>query len=252
MAGLSLPTFHYQTTINIPFGAVDAELALYHQLSRDSGTRFARFEHIPGRLVIYIVTIFTPDREYGESGRIFAQFLEDKITRLSFDVATVDKYGAARFASDPLVKMFGGLDPERLTPAEFERGASILFGLRFQALKEICENIQSRLEPLEEPSLSEPVAPPSERVLGGRPTLDEEVLVSRLGLVLLERRMKKKDPGLYRDEFVYKVQKDLKILVESHTIKNTIPKLEAIMRDGPQHLLEQAEKLADEWQASLK
>jgi hypothetical protein len=251
MAALSLPTFHYQTTMNVSLGAIDAELALYHQLSRDSGETFARFENIPGRLVAYIVTIFTPEREYGESGRIFIQFLQENKTRLSFEVAEVDKYGAARFASDALMKMFGGLDPERLRPDEFERGASILFELRFKALKEICENIQSHLEPLAGPSPAEPFVPFPEKVPGGRPTLDEEVLVRRLALVLLERRMKKMDPGLSRNNFAEIVWRKLKLPVEAHTIKNTVSKLNEIERDGPQHLLEKAEKQADEWQALL-
>jgi hypothetical protein len=251
MAALSLPTFHYQTTMNISLGAIDAELALYHQLSRDSGTTFSRFENIPGRLVAYIVSIFTPEREYGESGRIFIQFLEENKTRLSFEVAEVDKYGAARFASDALIKMFGGLDPERLRPDEFERGASILFELRFQALKEICENIQSRLEPLAGPSPAEPFVPPSEKAPGGRPTLDEEELVRRLALVLLERRVKKRVPGLSRNNFAAIVWRKLKLPVEAHTIKNTVSKLKEIEREGPQHLLEKAEKQADEWQALL-
>ena len=126
MAGLTLPDFEYDQTINVPLAAVDAEMAVYHQIMRDSGLMVSRVENIPNRLVVYVVTKFSLGQEYGDCGRLFIQFLDEKKTRLSFDVAAPDKFGAARFAVEGTLRLLGGLNPEKLKPDEFARGFSVL------------------------------------------------------------------------------------------------------------------------------
>jgi hypothetical protein len=250
MAGLSLPTFAYEQILNAPLAAVDAEMVLYHQVNRDNGLSVSRVENIPGRLVVYVVTKYALTQEYGDCGRLFIQFLDEKKTRLSFDLAAPDKAHAARFSVEGTLRMLGGPKPERLTPDEFARGSAILSQLRFQVLKEICDTLQTRLAPfaLELPANVPSPAKNLSPNKGGRPGLSEAERLRRLALVLLEQRLKQNDPGLTRGEFVFQVQQKLNLPLEMHTLKNAAKLLERARAHGETDLLAQAETQAAEWQ----
>ncbi len=246
---MSLPDFAYDQIVNFPLAAVDAEMAVYHQLMRDSGLSVSRVENLPNRLVVYTVTKYSLMQEYGDCGRLFIQFLDDKKTRLSFDVAAPDKYGAARFAVDGNLRLLGGLNPEKLKPDEFARGFSVLRELRFQFLKEICASILTRLAVSADEA---PAAPAPEKAApsfgGGRPGLPEDERLRRLALLLLEQRLKQKDPGLTRGEFVFLVQQKLKIPLEVHTLKNAAQLLTRTQKNEEGVILSRAENMAAEWQ----
>jgi len=253
MAELSLPTFDIDQVFNVPLAAVDAGLAVYFQRMRDTGLSRLRNENIPNRLVVYTVTLYAPEQEYGDCGHIYVQFIDDKKTRVSCEVAPPDKYGAARFAVDGTLRMMGGLNPEKLKQNEFERGSLVLRGLRLQVLSDICARALAHLVvPVEAPAA--PAAPekkPAENN-AGRPGLFTEEKVHRLALVVLEKRLKRKDPGFTRGEFVFLVQQKLQLAVEMNTVKNAVSLLERAAKNGEEQLLAAAETLADHWQARLE
>ena len=247
---MSLPNFAYEQILNVPLAAVDAEMAVYHQVNRGNGLSVSRVENIPGRLVVYMITLYALTQEYGDCGRLFIQFLDEKKTRLSFDLAVPDKDHAARFSVEGTSRMLGGPKPERLTPDEFTRGAAVLSQLRFQVLKEICDTLQTRLpvSALELPATTLSPEKDLSKNPGGRPGLPEAEKLRRLALMLLERRLKQADPGLTRGEFVVRVQDKLRLPVEVHTIKNSASLLARAQESGEHDLLSLAEKQAAEWQ----
>ena len=254
MAELSLPTFAYEQILNVPMAAVDAEMAVFHQVNRGNGLSVNRVENIPDRLVVYVITMDALTQEYGDCGRLFIQFLDEKKTRLSFDVAVPDKYHAARFSVEGTLRLLGGPKPERLTPGEFARGSAVLSQLRFQVLKEICDTLQTHLA-VSSPELPATIPVPEKDLsknLGGRPGLPEAEKLRRLALVLLEQRLKQADPGLTRGEFVFQVQQKLKIPLEMHTIKNAAKLLESAQENGEHDLLVLVENQAAEWQKEFE
>ena len=250
---MTLPDFEYDQTINVPLAAVDAEMAVYHQIMRDSGLMVSRVENIPNRLVVYVVTKFSLGQEYGDCGRLFIQFLDEKKTRLSFDVAAPDKFGAARFAVEGTLRLLGGLNPEKLKPDEFARGFSVLRNLRFQFLHEICDSILARLMVSEETSPALPLPEKASPIFGGgRPGLPDDEKLRRLALLMLEQRLKQKDPGLTRGEFVFSVQQKLKIPLEMHTLKNATQLRARAQKNAEQAILLRAENMAAEWQKQFE
>ena len=252
---MSQPNFAYEQTLNVSFAPVDAEMALYVQLNRSTSLSVGRFEDLPGRLVIYNVYMYAAGQEYGDCGRIFIQYLEQHKTRLSIEVNAPDKYGAARFAAPGVLRLMGGLNPEKLSQEEFERGYSVLYDLRLVFLKEIILLVIARLpapEPVSSPVRKAPTIKKSDQLPAGRPGLPVDEKLHRLALVLLESKLKQRDPGLTRGEFIFQVQEKLKIPLEIHTVKNAHNLLERARKNNEQDIIALAEKQAQEWQILLE
>ena len=243
MAELSLPKFDFDQTLNAPLAAVNAELAVYCKLNHDSGLS-SRLEDNTSGLIVHVITLNAPGQEYGDCGRIFIQFLTDQKTRLSFEVAAPYAADIARFMEQEHKNMrmpLSGRNPKKLTLAEFESGFSVLRNLRLQALKVICTAVIKRVEMPSNPGLG-----------GGRPGLTTEEKIRRMALLLLEERLKQKNPGYTRGEFVFQVHQRLQLPIDMNTIKNAVNLLARARKEHEQDVIAQAEALADQWQPLLE
>ena len=87
---------------------------------------------------------------------------------------------------------------------------------------------------------------------GGRPSLSTEEKTRRLALLLLEERLKQKNPGYTRGEFVFQVQQKLQLPIDMNTIKNAVNLLARARKEHEQDVIAQAEALADQWQPLMK
>ena len=243
MAELSLPKFDFDQTLTAPLAAVNAELAVYCKLNHDSGLS-SRLQDNTSGLTVHVIMLNAPGQEYGDCGRILIQFLTDQKTRLSFEVAAPYADDIARFMEQEHknVRMpLSGRNPKKLTLAEFESGFSVLRNLRLQALRVICTAVIKRVEMPANPGMG-----------GGRPGLPTEEKIRRLALLLLEERLKQKNPGYTRGEFVFQVQQKLQLPIDMNTIKNAVNLLARARKEHEQDVIAQAEALADQWQLLMK
>lgn len=245
------PSIHYEKTLKVPLGSVDAELAMMHELNHQAGMILNRAELVPGRLVSYVLIVQREQEEYGECGRIFIQYLGEAITRISFEVSHQDFFPADHFTRNKHLALLGGINPDQLSKDQLIERNHLLFDLRYRALAEVCETVRMRLEDLD-PLIVIPAQVSTPRLPSGRPSLPDEELIRRLALVILEKRLKASDPGLTRKEFVFKVHTALKYLITPSTLKNAAHTFGELERQQDEHLLPRAARLADTWQSSLE
>jgi hypothetical protein len=247
MAALLFPNFDHEFTLEAPLDAVDAALAVIHQLQRDRGLSVMRGDNIPGKLVVYVFTVYMPGQNLGDCGRVYLKYLDEKKTRMSIQVASPDDYHAARFVVNGKYNDSDQLNLEQFTQDDLNNGSHNLRTLRRQFLMELCDSVARRVAPAQDMDLENHMEGEFGRENPGRPGLPQEEKLRRLALVVLERKLKQKDPGFTRAEFVYLVQKNLKMIVETHTIKNAARLYDQTINTEDQDLLSAVERKAQEW-----
>jgi len=256
MADLFYIPFDFEICLEASFAAVDAEVSAQAFVSRDSGVSMGREEIVPDRVVGYRIISEQGATQCGVCGWIIVQYVEATRTLLAFKVALPgdsDFTSYASFYSIPVPGNTYELSIEELVAIQKIRFSEMLAATRQRILREVCELVSRRFTNVGRP-VAPSLSPKSNRPkkAGGRPGLPDDEMVRRLALVLLERRLKQKDPGFTRGEFVFRIHQKLEFPVEMHTIKNAAKLLEQAQKDDQQHMLSQAETLAMDWQQQLE
>ncbi len=241
----------YKIDLNAPLSAVDAEIAHYcHQLS-SSGLAFGRSEQITGTLIVYSIFDNSGWTKYGDCGRIFIKYLDHQTTRVQTEAQKPSQKDAANFASPTYLSNPNSAENELRSDDDLVRGYSTLLIHRTEFLQEICDTTSSRLANSSNTSNSTSSIPEKKlpESKGGRPGLADKDKIERIALAKLERRLKYKNPGLTRGEFVVWIREKLGFtMIASHTIKNAVKLLERAQENDEQNVLLEAEALADKWQ----
>jgi len=246
----------FEETVNLAFEAVDAEITKQAFLARDKLLIVSRQELNASNLIGFRVLDENGWTLLGECGWIFVQYISVSQTHISFkavqpSLEDIEKYFSrnSMFLLDNLFE----LSVEQIRALQHTKAFEKLIAGRREMLRSFYAPISARLvgqaQSLVKASQPEPESHP---ISGGRPGLANDELIRRLALVLLERRLKQKDPGLTRGEFVVQAQQKLKIPLESHTIKNAAKLLTRVQKNEEQTVLAMAEEMAANWQKKFE
>lgn len=246
----------YEETLELAFESVDAEITRQAFLVRDQRLWVNRQEFNASNLIGFQVFDENGWTLLGECGWIFVQYTGLNQTRISFKVLQpsgedIEKYCSANSAL--LLDDLYGLSADQIRTLQKTQAFEKLIAGRQKMLRSFYTPISAKLmEQAQSLAKALQPEPGSHTISSGRPGLSNDELLRRLALVLLEKRLKQKDPGLTRGEFVFLVQQKLKIPLEMHTIKNAAKLLAHAQKNDEQTVLSMAEKMAVEWQKQFE